>query len=93
MEQPSVLVGMIPREKFLSTMPQASSVNKWDHRSHLQQTGHVGNLNRREKVLHHRKHNPWSWYTGMGTLLGKDLQTHIYEKVLHCFGSILSLNK
>lgn len=58
---------MIPREKFLSTMPQASSVSKWDHRSRLQQMGHVGNLNRREKALHHRKHDPWGWNMGMGT--------------------------
>lgn len=38
-EQPLLLVGMIPREKFLSTMPQVSSVSKWDHKSCLQQMG------------------------------------------------------
>jgi len=48
MEQPLLLVGMIPRENFLSIMPQASSVSKWDHRSRLKQMGHVGNLNGRE---------------------------------------------
>lgn len=48
-------------------MPQASSVSKWDHRSHLQQMGHVGNLSRREKALHDRKLHPWGWNMGMGT--------------------------
>lgn len=59
---------MIPREKFLSTKPQVSSVSKWGHRSCLQQMGHMGNLNRSEKALRHRKHHPWGWNMGMGAL-------------------------
>lgn len=90
MEQQSLLVGMIPREKFLSTMPQASSVSKWDHRYRLQQIGHVGDLNWREKALHHRKHYPWGWNMDNGNPFQvKDLQLHIYAKVLYCFESIL----
>lgn len=71
---------MIPREKFISTTPQVSAVSKWDHRSRLQQMGHVGNLNRREKALHHRKYHPWGWNMGMGTLFKWRIYSPIFMR-------------
>lgn len=61
-------------------MPQASSVSKWDHRSLMQLMGHVGNLSSKEKVLHHRKHHPWGWYMGMGTLFKWKIYSLIFMR-------------